>query len=134
MRPRLAIELRDLVLEDEVVPERLPGQLAQESMVLVQIIARVGQDEVRMDAVLERLHAVLDGRALEREVAVAKRVDRDCWRLDPLQEPGGRPARLVGSDGITAHDHPRDPRDPALGDPVQDRPAAADLQVVRVGA
>ena len=50
VRPaQVAVELGDLELEDQVVAERLPGQLADEPVVLVEVVAVVGQDEVRRD-------------------------------------------------------------------------------------
>ena len=37
--PEVAVELRDLVLEDQVVAERVPGQLAGEPVILVEVVA-----------------------------------------------------------------------------------------------
>ena len=48
-RAEVAVVLRDLVLEDEVVAERVPGELAGQPVVLVQVLARVGEDEVGLD-------------------------------------------------------------------------------------
>ena len=46
---QVAVVLGDLVLEDQVVAERVPGQLAEEPVVLVQVVARVGEDEIGLD-------------------------------------------------------------------------------------
>ena len=45
--PEVAVPLRDLVLEDQVIAERVPRELAGEAMVLVPVIARVGEHERR---------------------------------------------------------------------------------------
>ena len=55
--PEVTVVLRDLVLEDQVVAQRVPGQLADEPVVLVEVVPRVGEDEVRIDVALERLEA-----------------------------------------------------------------------------
>ena len=45
-RADVPVVLRDLVLEDQVVAERVPRQLGDEAMVLVQIGALVREDQV----------------------------------------------------------------------------------------
>ena len=50
-RTEVAVELRDLVLEDQVVAERVPGQLAGEPVVLVRVVAVVREDDVGSDRV-----------------------------------------------------------------------------------
>ena len=48
VRPaEVAVDLRDLVLEDQVVAERVPRQLAGEAMVLMEVVPRVREDELR---------------------------------------------------------------------------------------
>ena len=51
--PQVAVELRDLVLEDQVVAEGVPRQLAGESVILVEVVIGVRQDELRIDAPLQ---------------------------------------------------------------------------------
>src|SRR5262249_60651339 len=58
-RPEVAVVLGDLVLEDEVVAEGVPGQLTGQAVVLMEVAARVGQDQVRCQG-LERLEEPLD--------------------------------------------------------------------------
>ena len=71
----LAVELGHLELEDEVVPERLPGQLADEPVVLVEVVAVVGQDQVRPHRALDRFEQLLERRPGVRKVTVAERLD-----------------------------------------------------------
>ena len=61
--PEVAVPLRDLVLEDEVVTEGVPGQVAHEAVVLVEIVARMCQDKIGVDPGLQALEDVLDRAA-----------------------------------------------------------------------
>ena len=45
-RSEIAVVLRDLVLEDEVVAKRVPGELAGEAVILVEVVPSVREDEV----------------------------------------------------------------------------------------
>ncbi len=55
----VAVVLRDLVLEHEVVPERVPRQLAQEPMILVQILPVMREDQMGSVGGLEGFEDVL---------------------------------------------------------------------------
>ena len=67
----------DLVFEDHVVAPGVPGQLRDETVVLVPIVVVVGQNEVRCEARFEVLEGFLDELALERKESVAKAVNDD---------------------------------------------------------
>ena len=55
----VAVVLRHLVLEDQVVAEGVPGQLAADPVILVQVGALVGEDDVGREICLQ-LFEVLD--------------------------------------------------------------------------
>src|ERR1051325_11315053 len=57
-RREVAVVLRDLELEDEMVPERVPGQLGGEAVILVRILAGVREDEIGRDFGLQALEDV----------------------------------------------------------------------------
>src|SRR5690349_17338374 len=59
-RAQVAIVLRDLVLEDPMIAKRVPGELGDRAMVLVQILPPVGEDQIGCDGALEGLELVLD--------------------------------------------------------------------------
>ena len=40
----------DLVLEDQVVAERVPCELSDRAVILVEIFATMGEDHIRLDA------------------------------------------------------------------------------------
>ena len=42
----VAVDLRDLVLQDQVAAERVPGQLAGETVILVEVVAGVREDDL----------------------------------------------------------------------------------------
>ena len=46
-RAEIAIVLGNLVLQDQVVAERIPGQIGDQPMVLMPIVAIVREDQVR---------------------------------------------------------------------------------------
>jgi len=58
---------------DLMIPERIPRQLANLAVVLMRIVAPVGQNQIRIDSWLQRLEPLLDRFALFGEKAVAKR-------------------------------------------------------------
>ena len=60
-----------------MIPERVPGQLADQPVILVQVVARVRQDELRVDPFLQGLERVLHLGGHVRQVPVAKGEDLD---------------------------------------------------------
>ena len=79
VRPaEVAVDLRDLVLEDEVVAERVPCQLARKPVVLVEVVAGVREHEVGIDASLQILEHVLHLTADVRQEAVPELVHLDA--------------------------------------------------------
>ena len=89
-----------------MVAEGVPGELARDPVILVQIVTGVGQDDVRHEVGLELLEELLDAR-LMREERVAElrqahfgvRVAEKCFG----RRPGLRPP-FTGS----AQHHPAD--------------------------
>src|SRR5262245_7133529 len=72
---KIAVELRDLVLQDCVVPKRVPGQLIDHPVILVQIVATVCEDQIWREA-LERFEVAFECRAVVREVTPPELLDR----------------------------------------------------------
>ena len=89
----IAVVLRDLVLEDQVVAERVPGQVARRAVILVEVASGVREDDVRIDLALERLEEVLDARVV-REVGVLERPNADVQDRVPEQFRRTRPCLL----------------------------------------
>ena len=68
----VAVVFRDFVFQNQFAPKSIPGQIGNQAMVLVPVIAVVSQDDVRRKTLLERFEILLDFGALVGEKAVAK--------------------------------------------------------------
>src|SRR5262245_18669397 len=55
----VAIVFRDLIFEDQVISKGVPSELRYQAVVLVQVLAVVGEDDIRGDRLLERLEELL---------------------------------------------------------------------------
>src|SRR5271165_3543243 len=69
---QVTVVLRDLVLQDQVVAKRIPGEVGDQAVVLVPVVAVVSEDEVGAELPLQGLELVLDLAAQEREEAIAE--------------------------------------------------------------
>ena len=117
-----------------MVAERVPRQLADESMILVEIGALVGEDEIRGDASLQRLEQVLDSRAVIRKETVAELDVDDHCRGGEVRGGTSALARASSPRTSLASARPSRPRASGRARQPEDRPAAADLDVVAVSA
>ena len=81
----VALVLGDLVFQDQLAAEGVPGQLGDQPVVLVPVLEPVGEDQVGLDLGLEPLEALLDGRAVVGEEAVPEPLDGDPGLAGPLQ-------------------------------------------------
>ena len=79
-RAEIAVPLRDLVLENRVVPKSVPGELADQSVVLVQVAPVVREDQVRPRLALQLLEDGLQLRARVGKETVAKFLEPDLRR------------------------------------------------------
>src|SRR5579871_493043 len=77
-RREIALIFGHLVLEDQVTAEGVPGELGDQPVILVPVVAAVREDYIRHRQGLERLEVLLDGREVRRHeaVTVAAREDR----------------------------------------------------------
>src|SRR5215831_4310316 len=93
--PKIAVDLRDLVFQDQVIAERVPGQLAGKAVILMEVVAGVSEDDLRVDAPLEPLEDLLDLPADIRQKAVPELMDLDTRDSGVLQEGSCARTRLV---------------------------------------
>ena len=131
--PEVAVPLRDLVLEDEVIAERVPGELAGEAVVLVAVVARVREHEIGVDA-FQILEDLLDSLADVRHERVPEPVDDDLGAGRARQEVLGARPRLALPVTVRAEHDPRDLEVGVVADQREDGAAATDLDVVRMAA
>src|SRR5439155_23478010 len=88
-RSEIAIELGNLVLEDEMIPKSIPGQIRQQAVILVPVVSMVRQDQVGIHLTLELFERVLDVAAVVRKKAVSKTVDGDALTRGAAEEQRG---------------------------------------------
>src|SRR6185503_9634270 len=131
-RAEVSVELRDLVLQDHVVPERVPGELRDQSVILVPILAVMGEDEVRRHPPLDLLEEALHRLPRVRQEAVPEVLDHDLLPLDVAQDGTGARQRFRPSPRVRREDDPRDGGRVTVLEKLEDRPTAADLDVVTV--
>src|SRR5215467_5757917 len=93
-RAEVAVVLRDLLFQDEMTAEGVPGELADQPVVLVEVAPGVREHEIGLDAALELFEELLDARAFERKEAVAKVLDHALLVSDAAQEPLRARSRL----------------------------------------
>ena len=103
-------------------------------MVLMSVALPVGQDQRRLEIAFDRLEAILDVSALEREISVAEVQDIDLFFSDALKEGGRAVARLGSARAGTAEDDPSHYEIGNLCGETQNCSAAADLDVVGMRA
>ena len=71
-RPEIAVVLGNLVLQDQVVAERIPRQIGDQPMILMPILAIVGEDQVGRAPLLQFFEKLLDVVAEVGEEPVPK--------------------------------------------------------------
>src|SRR5437879_1239927 len=133
--PQVAIPLGDLVLQNQVIAERLPDDVRDDPVILVAVVAAMRENHVRRKRSLDRFEHLLDLAQGGGEVAIAELVDVDLARSSPGQElAGALPGlALAGSSGA-AEDDPMTVHVAPCREEGEDRAATADLDVVGVGA
>ena len=73
VRPsEVTIIFGDLVFEDKMVAEGVPGQLGNEAMILVEVVTIVSEDDIRRLLCLKCLKVLLELRAKIRQKAIAE--------------------------------------------------------------
>ena len=85
-RAEIAVVLRDLVLENEVVSKCVPGQFVDEPMILVQVGPIVGEDQIWIDRAFHPFEFVFDFGPPIGEEAIAMRADGDTFISCAFQE------------------------------------------------
>ena len=103
-------------------------------MILVEVVARVREHDLGVDARLEILEDLLHLGADVWQEAVAEPVHLDPCRAGAREEVGGARASLVGPRALRGEHDPVDLDLRMLADEAQDGPAAPDLDVVRMTA
>ena len=116
-----------------MVAERVAAQLADDAMILVQVVAVVGEHDIRSDVRRQRLHVVLHLAPEVREVALAERRDAHVDLGAVFEKGVGRDRGFFDSLVVAAQDHPVAGDGTRLHE-LEQRRAATDLDVVGMRA
>src|SRR5688572_16890096 len=84
---QVGIVLGDFIFEDEVASPGVPCQFAKQTMVLMQIVAIMSKDDVRLESTFKFLEAVFHLTAVIGQKTVAKRSNNNCFSFDASQKP-----------------------------------------------
>src|SRR4029077_3677234 len=69
---QVAVVFRDLVLQNQVIPKRIPGQFRDQAVVLMRISAVMSEDHVRGDRLLQLFENRFDLSTYKRHEAVGE--------------------------------------------------------------
>src|SRR5215472_6764151 len=117
--------LGDLVLCNQVIPKRVPGELSEDAVVLMKVVDSVGQYQIGLDSGLETLKLFLDRGANERKEALAKGVDLNLHLARCRKDFGCACPCLGFAVRIRSENHPPHGRLRALLDQPQQRSTTA---------
>jgi hypothetical protein len=76
-RPHVTVIFRDFVFKDQMVTKRVPRELADYPMILVQIVPVMGEDDIGRHSLLQRLEVFFDLPANVREEPVSEVFDEN---------------------------------------------------------
>jgi len=69
---QVTVVFQDFILKNQVVPECIPGQIRQDPVILVSVIAEMREDDFRFEAGLNLLEPLLNRWPFARKVALTK--------------------------------------------------------------
>jgi hypothetical protein len=129
-RTQVAIVFGDFVFQDEMIPPSVPRKLVYDAVVLMEIVARVGQNQVGREPAFQVLKKLLYLDALIGKEAVAELQDGDMLGSGTLQEKGRAAAGFAFAIRAGAKNDPVEFQIAPGTQELENRAAAADLDVV----
>ena len=130
--PKISIVLEDLVLQDQMISERIPGQIGQNAVILVTIVAQMSEDDLRFEAGFDFLKPIFDRGPFAWKIALAKRPDLDLLALNGGQVFICAVERFFRPGTWRTEDYPTDFQIRNLRHQTEHRSARADFDIVRV--
>src|SRR5262245_45509124 len=104
--PQVSFKLGNLIFPNEMIPERVPCELAHQSMILMCIVAALSEYEVRIHFCGDAVDKVLDLRPLGRKVPVAEVTANHLPLPCPIQPPYRALLSFFGAFRLATEDHP----------------------------
>src|SRR5271163_1502162 len=130
---QIALVFGHFVFKDQVAAIRVPGQLGNESMILVSIIAPMGEDQVRISRPFEALELLLNPGEMSREEAVAVVSSYDPGGNRLAQKAPGTGPQLLFALAVRAEHGPSHVSRAVAVKQGQQCPAASDVHIVAMG-
>src|SRR6187399_1052963 len=121
----------NFVLEDAVVPKRIPRQLRHHTVVLMLVVTMVAENQVRFHG-LQRLEEILHLRGFVGKVALPERPDDDLRLTGVRQKVRGAATSLPFAHACCSEYHPVDGRVWMFGKEPEYRSTTTDLDIVTV--
>src|SRR5512132_589415 len=133
-RSEVTVVFRNLVFQDEVVAERVPGQLRNRAVVLVQVLPVMREHEVRKYVPLQVLEAFFYRGTLVGKETVGELVNRHAFFASAEEKAPSSQARFLGAQRRRTEHDPVHRQAGVLFQQAKQRSAASDLDVVAMGS
>lgn len=130
----VTIVFENFVFENQVIAPSVPGQLIDHSMILVEIVTSVRQDQIGRQRVLQFFKVLFDFYCLRREETVAKVEDGDVLLGGSFEKEFGAAASFSAAGRAGAENHPVKFQVATRAKQFEDRAAAANLDIIRMGS
>ena len=115
-----------------MIPERVTGQIGQNPVILMPVVAVMGKDNFRIEFRTDLLKPVLDCWPFTRKVALAERSNLDLSSSYASQEFIRAPGGFIGTWPWSAENNPADFQVGILSSQLEQRTAGPDLDIIRV--
>jgi hypothetical protein len=131
-RAQVAIVFWDFVLQNEMVSKRVPRQLVDQPVILMQVTTVMSENKIRINDPLYSFELVFDFGSPIGEKTIAMRPDHNIFRPCTAQEKASTTQRFASANSIRAEDNPVDAGRRVSLEQAQNGTAAADLDIVRM--
>jgi hypothetical protein len=130
--PQVAVVLGNLILQNQVVTEGIPGKISQQTVVLVQVLPVVRKDDIGRKTFFNGFKCLLHvgGHLGQKSVTVILYYDFLFGYV--LQERLRTFPGFPGPFGVGSEDHPLNGLDTLIFDPFKQGSAAPDFDIVAV--
>src|SRR5262249_12498033 len=95
-----------LIFEDQVASKGVPGQLVQEAMILMQVVAKMSKDQIGLCVLFKAFKLLFDLCTLVREKTIAKGPDQKPARSVLSEKELGTKLRFLSPRRIGTEDDP----------------------------
>ena len=115
-----------------MAPKGIPGEFAQGAVILVKVVAGVGEDEVGFERAFDLLETIFHLGAVIGKKTIAETFDDDSTIRGALQKPSRTFLRFPLTVRVRTEDNPADFAGLRLAEQMEQRSTAADLDIVAV--